>query len=91
MQHRLLICTNAALCPAASSPCQVFPWVLADYSSEVLDLDSPASFRDLSQPVGALNPVRLAMFQRRYAGGRACTPPLLSLAAASSLACPAIA
>ncbi|KAG5463995.1 hypothetical protein LSCM1_00174 [Leishmania martiniquensis] len=31
----------------------VFPWVLADYTSEVLDLTNPASFRDLSMPMGA--------------------------------------
>jgi factor associated with neutral sphingomyelinase activation len=44
----------------------VFPWVLADYSSATLDLSSPASFRDLSKPVGALNPARLADFRRRF-------------------------
>ena len=26
----------------------IFPWVLADYSSNILDLDDPSSFRDLS-------------------------------------------
>ncbi|KAG5488568.1 hypothetical protein JIQ42_00176 [Leishmania sp. Namibia] len=31
----------------------VFPWVLSDYTSEVLDLDNPATFRDLSMPIGA--------------------------------------
>ena len=31
---------------------QVFPWVLADYTSPSLDLNSPATFRDLSKPVG---------------------------------------
>lgn len=46
---------------------QVFPWVLSDYSSSELNLDDQASFRDLSQPVGALNPSRLAMLQRRFA------------------------
>ena len=46
----------------------VFPWVLADYSSPVLDLHNPASFRDLSKPVGALNPERAARFRERYAG-----------------------
>lgn len=33
----------------------VFPWVIADYTSEILDLDSPASYRDLSRPIGALD------------------------------------
>lgn len=33
----------------------VFPWVLADYSSEVLDFNKSATFRDLTKPVGALD------------------------------------
>lgn len=36
----------------------VFPWVLADYSSEVLDFNKSTTFRDLSKPVGALDPKR---------------------------------
>ena len=31
----------------------VFPWVLKDYVSDELDLNNPASFRDLSKPMGA--------------------------------------
>ncbi|XP_071443766.1 neurobeachin-like protein 1 [Hetaerina americana] len=34
----------------------VFPWILADYTSEKLDLDNPESFRDLSKPIGVVNP-----------------------------------
>ena len=44
----------------------VFPWVLKDYSSEELDLDDPDSFRDLSKPIGALEPNRLEGFLQRY-------------------------
>lgn len=44
----------------------VFPWVLADYSSEELDLTNPKSFRDLSKPMGAQNPQREAEFDGRY-------------------------
>uniref|UniRef100_A0A6B2KXN1 BEACH domain-containing protein n=1 Tax=Arcella intermedia TaxID=1963864 RepID=A0A6B2KXN1_9EUKA len=44
----------------------VFPWILADYKSNQLDLNNTASFRDLSKPVGALNPQRLAFFRKRY-------------------------
>ena len=33
----------------------VFPWILADYGSENLDLSKNATFRDLSKPMGALN------------------------------------
>lgn len=36
----------------------VFPWVLADYTSETLDLKKSSTFRDLSKPVGALDPKR---------------------------------
>ncbi|WKA05619.1 hypothetical protein VitviT2T_023577 [Vitis vinifera] len=44
----------------------VFPWILSDYSSKYLDLADPSSYRDLSKPVGALNPDRLTKFQERY-------------------------
>lgn len=44
----------------------VFPWVLADYTSENIDLTDPRVFRDLSKPVGALNPDRLAQLIERY-------------------------
>jgi factor associated with neutral sphingomyelinase activation len=44
----------------------VYPWVLADYASRTLNLDDPSSFRDLSKPVGALNPKRLATFRERF-------------------------
>jgi len=33
-----------------------FPWILQDYTSETLDLDDPSSYRDLSRPVGVVNP-----------------------------------
>ncbi len=45
----------------------VFPWVLADYTSRELDLNNPASFRDLGKPVGALNERRRRLFLERYA------------------------
>ena len=44
----------------------VFPWVLADYESAELDLSSPETFRDLSKPMGAQTPDRLAQFEKRY-------------------------
>ncbi|GFO07271.1 neurobeachin-like protein 1, partial [Plakobranchus ocellatus] len=34
----------------------VFPWILVDYTSEHLDLENPAVFRDLSKPIGVVNP-----------------------------------
>lgn len=36
----------------------IFPWVLADYSSEKLDFNKSSTFRDLSKPVGALDSKR---------------------------------
>lgn len=44
----------------------VFPWILADYESETLDLSDHTVFRDLTKPVGALNPDRLAQLIERY-------------------------
>ncbi|CAL3970976.1 unnamed protein product [Diplocarpon coronariae] len=44
----------------------VFPWVLADYTSDELDLDNPATFRDLSKPMGAQHNSRAAEFTERY-------------------------
>lgn len=43
------------------------PWVVADYSSPTLDLSDPGTYRDLSKPIGALSPRRLAEFQQRFA------------------------
>ena len=44
----------------------VFPWVIADYSSDALDLSSATTFRDLSKPVGALDEKRLQFFLERF-------------------------
>lgn len=44
----------------------VFPWILADYSSDELDLKDSRVYRDLTKPIGALNPDRLAQLLERY-------------------------
>uniref|UniRef100_A0A8C7D0Z2 Neutral sphingomyelinase activation associated factor n=1 Tax=Oncorhynchus kisutch TaxID=8019 RepID=A0A8C7D0Z2_ONCKI len=44
----------------------VFPWIIADYNSTELDMMNPATFRDLSKPVGALNKERLERLLSRY-------------------------
>ncbi|XP_060218692.1 BEACH domain-containing protein C2 [Lycium barbarum] len=44
----------------------VFPWIISDFTSADLDIANPSSYRDLSKPVGALNPDRLRKFQERY-------------------------
>ncbi|KAG2136966.1 uncharacterized protein EDB93DRAFT_1253823 [Suillus bovinus] len=45
----------------------VFPWVLNDYVSEVLDLSSSDVFRDLTKPMGALTAERREAAETRYA------------------------
>lgn len=44
----------------------VFPWIIVDFDSENLDLNNPKIYRDLSKPIGALNPKRLEFFLKRY-------------------------
>ncbi|GAB5036022.1 beach domain protein [Nannochloropsis oceanica] len=44
----------------------VFPWVLVDWDSEELDFSNPATFRDLTKPMGALNSAREMEFRERY-------------------------
>ncbi|EGC47156.1 conserved hypothetical protein [Histoplasma capsulatum var. duboisii H88] len=44
----------------------VFPWVLADYTSDELDLTNPKVFRDLSKPMGCQTPERESEYRSRY-------------------------
>ncbi|KAK9870435.1 hypothetical protein WA026_008004 [Henosepilachna vigintioctopunctata] len=44
----------------------VFPWIISNYTSETLDLNDRKNYRDLSKPVGALNPSRLEKLMDRY-------------------------
>ncbi|XP_062943018.1 WD repeat- and FYVE domain-containing protein 4 [Cynocephalus volans] len=44
----------------------VFPWVLADYTSETLNLTNPKIFRDLSKPMGAQTKERKLKFIQRF-------------------------
>ncbi|XP_013420037.2 neurobeachin [Lingula anatina] len=44
----------------------VFPWIISNYDSSELDLSLPSNYRDLSKPIGALNPSRRAFFEERY-------------------------
>ncbi|XP_063160442.1 WD repeat- and FYVE domain-containing protein 4 [Candoia aspera] len=44
----------------------VFPWVLADYHSQTLDLTNPDTFRDLSKPMGAQTEERKEKFIQRF-------------------------
>ncbi|KAG7467392.1 hypothetical protein MATL_G00152830 [Megalops atlanticus] len=44
----------------------VFPWILADYTSEELDLSDPRVFRDLSKPVGVVNERNAKAVREKY-------------------------
>jgi len=44
----------------------VFPWVIADYESDEIDLKNPNVYRDLSKPMGALGLARAEQFKERY-------------------------
>ncbi|KAL5863946.1 hypothetical protein ACOSQ3_001460 [Xanthoceras sorbifolium] len=44
----------------------VFPWVLADYESENLDLSDPKTFRKLDKPMGCQTPEGEDEFRKRY-------------------------
>lgn len=44
----------------------VFPWILANYDSEFLDLSEPSNFRDLSKPMGAQTQERLEQYLKRF-------------------------
>lgn len=44
----------------------IFPWVLSNYSTNNLDLKDKKNFRDLTKPIGALNPKRLKNLMDRY-------------------------
>jgi hypothetical protein len=44
----------------------VFPFLIADYTSDNLDLTNPATFRDLSKPMGAQDKNRIQRFIDKY-------------------------
>ncbi|XP_049646593.1 WD repeat- and FYVE domain-containing protein 4 [Suncus etruscus] len=44
----------------------VFPWILADYTSQTLNLTNPKTFRDLSKPMGAQTKERKQKFIQRF-------------------------
>ena len=56
----------------------VFPWILADYESDELDLTRESTFRDLAKPMGAQTPQRMSQFIERYNSwgeGEQSSPP----------------
>ena len=64
------------------------PWILTDYESQTLDFNNDAIYRDLSKPIGALNPSKLeeciATYHQYEEGG--LPPYMYSSAPVSPLA-----
>ena len=48
------------------SVCQVFPWVLTDYTSADLPLNDPRVYRDLEYPIKAQTDEQRTALQSRY-------------------------
>ncbi|CAF3687342.1 unnamed protein product [Rotaria socialis] len=44
----------------------IFPWVLKDYTSQVLDINNPNVFRDFSKPIGIQNPKHIEEVKSKY-------------------------
>lgn len=44
----------------------MFPWILTDYCSPVLDLKNSAVFRDLSKPLGVVNVNNISLVKAKY-------------------------
>lgn len=65
-QYLMLVNTMAGRTFNDLTQYPVFPWVIADYTSEELDLKDPRSFRDLSKPMGCQTAERRAEFRDRY-------------------------
>jgi len=66
--YEYLLFLNALSGRSFADPCSypVFPWTLANYTSETLDLEDKSNYRDLSKPMGALNQARLRDTIARY-------------------------
>ena len=44
----------------------IFPWILADYTSDRLDVTNSASYRDLSKPMGVQNDQHVEEIKQKY-------------------------
>ncbi|GMI06941.1 hypothetical protein TrVE_jg13060 [Triparma verrucosa] len=53
----------------------VFPWVLSNYTSDNLDLNDPANYRDFKWPMGAQTEERREIARERYEGLASCYNP----------------
>lgn len=44
----------------------MFPFVIADYKNQVLDLNKQSTYRDLTKQIGALSEDKLEQFKSKY-------------------------
>ncbi|KAJ4456355.1 putative Beige protein 1 [Paratrimastix pyriformis] len=65
-QYLMYLNTLAGRTVADLNQYPVFPWVLCDYASPVLDLSDPKVYRDLSRPMGAMVESRTRAAEERY-------------------------
>ncbi|KAF2721092.1 beach-domain-containing protein [Polychaeton citri CBS 116435] len=65
-QYLMLVNTMAGRTFNDLTQYPVFPWVIADYTSEELDLTDNKTFRDLSKPMGCQNLQRESDYRDRY-------------------------
>lgn len=65
-QYLMLVNTMAGRTFNDLTQYPVFPWVLADYTSDELDLTNPKTFRDFSKPMGCQTASKEAEYRDRY-------------------------
>ncbi|SMY22914.1 unnamed protein product [Zymoseptoria tritici ST99CH_1A5] len=65
-QYLMLVNTMAGRTFNDLTQYPIFPWVLADYTSEELNLDNPKTFRNFSKPMGCQTPTREAEYKDRF-------------------------
>ncbi|KAK5123715.1 hypothetical protein LTR85_002351 [Meristemomyces frigidus] len=65
-QYLMLVNTMAGRTFNDLTQYPVFPWVLADYTSEELDLEDPKTYRNFEKPMGCQTPAREAEYQDRF-------------------------
>jgi WD40 repeat protein len=65
-QYLMLVNTMAGRTFNDLTQYPVFPWVLADYTSEELNLDDPKTFRNFSKPMGCQTKSREVEFKERF-------------------------
>lgn len=56
--------SGRSFCDLSQYP--IFPWTYVNFKDNTVDLNNPQNFRDLSLPIGVVNPSRLEKCKERY-------------------------